>query len=63
MMVILSKVNMKEMGNTFKICNYYIGQWLNGLSHGKGTIYYKNGKIIYDGDFVKGKSEGNCIIF
>ena len=39
--------------------NYYIGQWVNGLAHGKGTIYYKNGSILYDGDFVDGKYEGN----
>ena len=34
-------------------------RWFNGLKHGKGKVYYKNGNIIYDGDFVKGKREGN----
>ena len=38
---------------------YYIGQWKNGLKHGKGIYYYKNGNIKYDGDFVNDKYEGN----
>ena len=38
--------------------NYYIGQWLNDLRHGKGTLYYKNNTIKYEGDFVKDKYEG-----
>ena len=42
---------------------YYIGEMLNGLRHGKGIDYYKNGNIKYDGNFVNGKYEGNkCII-
>ena len=32
---------------------------MNGNKHGKGKIYYKNGDIKYDGDFVNGKYEGN----
>ena len=37
----------------------YIGQLVNGLRCGKGTVYYKeNGKIKYEGDFVNGKYEG-----
>ena len=32
---------------------------LNGLQHGKGILYYKNGSIKYEGDFVKDKYEGN----
>ena len=38
---------------------YYIGQWKNGLKHGKGILYNKNGNIIYEGDYVNGKKEGN----
>ena len=38
--------------------DYYIGQYKKGLKHGKGKIYYKNGNIKYDGDFVKDKFEG-----
>ena len=32
---------------------------MNGLRHGKGKDYYKNGSIKYEGDFVNGKFEGN----
>ena len=38
--------------------NYYIGQMENGKHIGKGIIYYKNGKILYEGDFINGKREG-----
>ena len=37
---------------------YYIGEILNGLKHGKGILYYKNGTIKYDGNFIKDKYEG-----
>ena len=37
---------------------YYIGELLNNQLHGKGILYYKDGKIEYDGDFIKGKREG-----
>jgi len=36
----------------------YYGEILNGLKNGKGTEYYKNGKIKYAGDWVNGKFEG-----
>ena len=36
----------------------YIGQYLNGKRHGKGTLYNKNGKVIYEGEFVNDKEEG-----
>ena len=39
--------------------NYYIGQFKNGLRNGKGTEYYKNGNIKYEGDFIDGIREGN----
>jgi len=39
--------------------DYYIGEWLNNLKLGKGKLYYKNGKIKYEGDFIKDKFEGN----
>ena len=34
-------------------------QFLNYRSHGKGIEYYKNGKIKYEGDFIKDKHSGN----
>ena len=37
---------------------YYIGKLLNSQLHGRGILYYKDGKIEYDSDFIKGKREG-----
>ena len=31
----------------------------NNLINGKGTVYYKNGNIHYEGGFIKDKYEGN----
>lgn len=39
--------------------SYYIGQIKGGLPDGKGKIYYCDGKVKYEGDFIKGKMEGN----
>ena len=51
-----SKLNQPEDN---EIEERYAGELLNGLRHGKGTVYYKkNGKIKYKGDFVNGKYEG-----
>ena len=38
---------------------YYIGEFQNNLPYGKGTKYYSNGNILYEGDFINGKFEGN----
>ena len=57
-----NKLNLKKnilSKYVYKNGEYYIGEWLNGLRHGKGTLYYKNGNIKYDGDFIKDKFEGN----
>ena len=58
------KICMNELkeGNgkyIFENGEYYIGEWLNYLGHGKGTLYYKDNKIKYEGDFIKGKFEGS----
>jgi len=37
---------------------YYIGELRYSTPNGKGKLYYKNGDIKYDGDFVKGKRHG-----
>ena len=39
------------MGNT-------IGKLKNKLKFGKGKIYYNDGKIKYDGEFIDDKFEG-----
>ncbi|KAM3826821.1 radial spoke head 10 homolog B [Vipera latastei] len=37
----------------------YIGQWVEGKRHGKGTIYYNEpGSSWYEGDFVKNVKSG-----
>ena len=33
----------------------YEGEFKNGLKHGKGILYYKNGNIKYEGEFSNGK--------
>ena len=38
---------------------YYVGEFKNGLKHGKGILYYKNGNIKYEGYFIDDKKEGN----
>ena len=37
----------------------YIGKIVNGFRHGKGTLYYKNGSLKYEGDFAYDNFEGN----
>ena len=37
----------------------YIGQVVNGLKHGKGTLYYKSEIDKYEGYWVNDKREGN----
>ena len=58
MKVIISMINKKEMENR-ESGEYYVGQWKNGLMHGKGTMYYPNGTIAYDGDWICEQPEGN----
>ena len=36
---------------------YYIGEFKNEIPNGKGIKYYKNGNILYDGNFINGKFE------
>ena len=40
---------------------YYIGELFNNLKHGKGIIYYKNGNIKYEGDFINDKARNNIL--
>jgi hypothetical protein len=41
---------------------YYVGDIMNSIPHGKGTLY-SNKKIIYFGDFINGKYEGNGTLY
>ena len=38
--------------------DYFKGTLKNDIPSGKGILYYNNGDIKYDGDFVKGKKQG-----
>ena len=38
--------------------DYFLGLLKNNLPFGKGVLYYKNGDIQYEGEFVKGKKQG-----
>ena len=31
--------------------NTYIGEFKNGLKHGKGTIFFMDGKVHFEGNF------------
>ena len=51
-------INDKFEGNgkyIYENENYYIGQFKNGLRNGKGILYYKNGNIKYNGNWVNDK--------
>ena len=37
--------------------DYFKGTLKNDVPSGKGILYYNNGDIKYDGDFVKGKNK------
>ena len=37
--------------------DYFKGTLKNDIPSGKGILYYNNGDIKYDGDFVKGKNK------
>ena len=43
----------------YKYGEYYIGEWLNGLRHVKGKLYYKNDNIKYEGGLIEDKYEGD----
>ena len=41
---------------------YYAGQWLDGLPHGKGKVYFSNG-CFFEGQFTRGEAQGDDSIF
>ena len=40
--------------------NKYEGEWKNGIKHGKGIFYFKNG-AKYEGIFICGKCENGTL--
>ena len=54
-------INNKREGNgkyIFENGEYYIGQFKNGLFHGKGIYYYSNGKIKKKGNWINNEFVG-----
>jgi len=41
----------------------YTGGFLNGKYHGKGTLFYENGKIRYEGTWENGKINGEGTLY
>ena len=52
---------LKTKNKIYDNGDYYIGEMLNNVPHGKGILYYKNGNVKYDGEFVNDKFEGNVL--
>ena len=55
-------VNGKAEGNgqyIYENNEYYIGQFKNGLKHGKGIIFFENGNIKYVGKFINDNYKEN----
>ena len=42
---------------------YYLGPIEGNRAHGKGRLFWKNGKVRYDGDFIEGRLEGAGKLF
>ena len=41
---------------------YYIGEWKDGLRHGKGLLFYNNAILMFFGNFIGDKFEGSGAI-
>lgn len=39
----------------------YEGMWKENMPNGKGKSFDENGKMMFEGDFVKGMIEGNGV--
>ena len=50
---------MKEMGNIFGKTAIIIWVNIKMINNGKGILYYNNGKIEYEGEFINDKYEEN----
>ena len=64
--IIKNKIN--ERRNNGKYINgkyiyedgkYYIGEYEDNIPNGKGIKYYSNGNILFEGNFINGKFEGD----
>ena len=41
----------------------YCGDWLNSKMHGRGTLYYSDGRIAYQGEWRHDSLNGNGILY
>ena len=62
-MQLLDNKIKKKTKKFYENGEYYIGEMLNDLSHGKGILYDKDGSIIYEDDFDNDKYEGEGKLF
>ena len=46
-----------------QVVKSYDGNWLDGLRHGNGISYNKEGNVEYNGQWVKGLKEGKGTTF
>jgi len=60
MKIILLMEYLKEVeNNIYDDGDYFIGEYKNCFRNGKRIIYYIIENILYEGDFIIGKLEGN----
>ena len=45
--------------NIYDNGDYYEGEWKKGLRNGKGKLFNKIGKLLYEGDWINDKQEGS----
>jgi hypothetical protein len=41
----------------------YCGDWYNNQMHGKGTLYYADGRIAYQGEWKNDSLDGKGILY
>ena len=64
MKVNLIKIKQRERGSRFfSDGSYYIGEFSDGYRAGKGKLFDKNGKLIYEGDYKLNKYHGKGALY
>lgn len=47
----------------YKEGSHYNGEWKDNKMHGKGLLYYANGKVAYDGEWHNDEFNGYGKVF
>ena len=58
--MVISIMGKQKEGNgkfIYENGDFYIGQFSNGIFHGEGILFDKDGEIEYEGTFIYGKKE------